>query len=784
MQIYNVDDFPYQIIQSYDLVEKPKRARGKRYEHKYKDVVCAFDIECTNIKRFKQSVMYVWQFAFDEHFVVMGRTWSQYKTFIKRLCEQLEDNEYLCVYVHNLSYEFEWLMGQFDLDDVFAVKSRKVLTTRSNEHIEYRCSYLHSNMSLHDYTEKLEVTHKKLDGDDFDYSKNRYYFTPLTDKEIEYCVNDVIGVVECIKKEMQIDGDTLYTIPLTSTGYVRRDMKEAFKQLSHKWIKSLQPDYDTYVMLRKAFRGGNTHANRHYVCNRDDESMIYDNEDVITMDMASAYPAVILNGKFPISKFETVDKPNHAKLLKCMNEYGFACLMYVRFDGIRLKRENWGCPYIPKDKSICIQNAIFDNGRILSADSLEMWLTDIDYKIIESEYNIDNCVVYHLKIAKYGYLPEQVKEVVRKYFKLKTELKDVDGQEIYYMKSKNKLNACYGMFAQNPVIFELFFDELEDEYNGRQLKQFRDILQRADYSDCETQREYFEKRDRIRKEFIKQEVEKLQQRANFPYQWGVWVTALCRQQLEKGIRNVYKYYDPFECYFIYTDTDSVKYSDPKHKVKWDDLNAEIETESRKNNGVAVKDGKEYIIGIYEQDKHIAKSFRTLGAKRYVYVDEKGNLTVTIAGVNKEKGAEELILIGGMNAFMDCKHNDQLLKDGLYKQGFKPLCKNSVKKCRECKIKNKNKYLLSMGGYHTFKDKVRFHKAGGTKAYYNDCGGPPIITPFGVLDVPPNIYIEDNFKTISRTIEYTELTRRSAIEFVNNFGLYCERTANDIDIYDL
>lgn len=74
-------------------------------------------------------------------------------------------------------------------------------------------------MSLARFCQAMNIEDKKLSGQEFDYTKKRYPWTPLTDDEIAYCKTDVISVVECIKKEMEKDGDNLITIPLTSTGY-------------------------------------------------------------------------------------------------------------------------------------------------------------------------------------------------------------------------------------------------------------------------------------------------------------------------------------------------------------------------------------------------------------------------------------------------------------------------------------------------------------------------------------------------------------------------------------
>ena len=52
-------------------------------------------------------------------------------------------------------------------------------------------------------------------------------------------------------------------------------------------------------------------------------------------------------------------------------------------------------------------------------------------------------------------------------------------------------------------------------------------------------------------------------------------------------------------------------------------------------------GTRYYMGVYEHENKVPiAKFKTLGAKKYVYEDEKG-LHVTISGVNKKLGAKEL-----------------------------------------------------------------------------------------------------------------------------------------------
>lgn len=787
MLCYNAYNFPYEgVIKSCGVLEKPPRARGKRYQKNIINAVCAFDIETTNltpnntsmlvkdypikgwstcgynpryasnkhitpaytkIASRKQSAMYVWQFAFTEHFCIMGRTWDEFKYFMDECEKYLDKKECIIIYVHLLSFEFQFLKGvlDFESDDVFAIDSRKILTARYHNHFEFRCSYLLANMSLAEFTKKMNVQHVKQSGEEYEYSKQRFPWTKLTDQEIKYCVHDVVGLVEAIKVLMDTEGDDLYSVPMTSTGYVRRDMKAAMKDKSRYYWKDLQPSLTTYKMLREAFRGGNTHANRWYVGdNSTSESAIFDNYNVYTFDEASAYPAVMLNGRYPVTEFREVQFPKRQQFLNLLNEQTadgrkYALLVRIELHNVRLKNRAWGAPYLSRDKCNIPRlrgedgrlhnTAQYDNGRVLYADQLTTTITDIDFDIICKEYDFDDdYIIKCLLVSKYGYLPECIKDVVRKYFRQKTELKqDKDDpnyneeQEIYYIKSKNKLNACYGLFATNPI---------------HALVQLCGLLDRDDNIVLDSEGKPCQTFNVIQPsiEEIERQLDYLDIVPAFPYQWGVWVTALARLQLERGLDHVYKYFDPFTCYFVYCDTDSVKYVDEYGVVDWSDFNAEIREQSIKNGGVAQSaDGKEYVLGVFEFDG-FARRFRTMGAKRYAYEDKNGDIHITVAGVNKRKGALELAKMGGLDAF-----NDDMI----------------------------------------------FMSAGGTTATYNDAESNPLITASGnVLRLTSNVYIADTTKRISRDGAYILLTdidpeeRNNYIKF--NYQM-CKEYVNTVDI---
>ena len=228
-------------------------------------------------------------------------------------------------------------------------------------------------MSLAEYTHKMGVTHGKIINE-FDYTKQRYPWTELTEREKEYCINDVVGLVEAIHKEMEIDNDSLYTIPLTSTGYVRRDAKKAMKGWNYKEFNEMKPTIELWEICRAAFRGGNTHANRFYA-----DRII---ENVNSYDRSSSYPDVICNCKFPMTPFVKVENPTNKKLELYMFEKKKACLFRIKMHNVKLRNELWGFPYLSIDKSSHLYNYVGDNGRILECEYCECALTDIDFRII------------------------------------------------------------------------------------------------------------------------------------------------------------------------------------------------------------------------------------------------------------------------------------------------------------------------------------------------------------------------------------------------------------------
>lgn len=584
--------------------------RKKSDKTLFRNCMCAFDIETTYLDDVEQSIMYIWQFAVMDLrngniWYCFGRTWEQ---FTKLLDNFYHEGITVLVWVHNLSYEFQFMRHwlPFQKDKIFALKSRKVVRA-DIDGVQFRCSYIQTNKSLDAFTRDMGVVHQKLSGVEFDYLKKRYPWTEMTAEELQYCCNDVVGLLEAMRVRMRMENDTLYSLPLTSTGYVRRLAKEAMRKFNHKQLQAMMCDVDVYKLLRLEFRGGDTHANRYHV------NKILEN--VASYDRASSYPDVMLNYRFPMSAFTPRMITDIGELEKKCQIRDCCFIAVFTITNLQQRDIYYGAPYLSLDKAVEISGQVVDNGRILSANKAVYVFNDIDWKIVKSEY-VGEVEISQVYIAKYGYLPQAFRDLVIDLFHKKTSLKNVDGQELNYMRSKELINSLYGMCAQNPVKPDvIYMDEPDQAFT------LEDIVD------------------------IGEKLEKYNKKAFLLYAWGCWVTAWARLKLKEMINIVGDN-------FVYCDTDSVKFlvrDDYKRIVaRIEEYNQGLKELSISNKGYADdKKGITHYLGVYEYEETY-KQFKTLGAKKYAYTRQDGTFKITIAGVPKKAGAREMGTIENFN----------------------------------------------------------------------------------------------------------------------------------------
>ena len=602
-------------IKSKPTAKRPRGNPGGK-NRLYKDIIAAFDIETTTIthKRKEYNFMYSWALQLDEELTIIGRTWSEFIELKEQLKHEL-NGLVIPVFVHNLKYEFQYLkILEFESSDVIASNRREVIKAFSDP-FEFRCSYKLTGLSLEKFTEN--VKHKKLSGKEFNYKKIRYPWTKLNKRELEYITNDVLGLVEAIKQRNQIYNDSIYSMPITLTGYIRRLCRNNLRSWNLSQREKIKINEQQYIYLAGAFRGGNACANRYY-----NGEVV---ENVYHIDISSAYPSMMAFNKYPIANWQEVKKPSPEKLLKYIYTRKRAVISRVIFNNIRLKDSTDPAPYIAAthDKVIIRGENIIIHNRIKYAEQVELYITDIDFKLIIEQYDFDSMDVMGMIKNRYGYLPLPLVEIIDNLYTKKTELKGVD--DIYYKQTKELINSIFGMTAQNPAKERIIYN------NGKFT---------------------------IAEDGPAHNIEKFNKTAFTSYAWGVWTSAYCRQELQRMIRAVGDD-------FIYCDTDGIFYiNHEKHADEINEIIKETELRAERSERFAVDvDGVIHYLGAWETQEK-AKRFITAGIKKYAWEDSNG-LNIAIAGVHKSKGGKELKNIKRFDEgfiFKDAAGNDSIYHD--------------------------------------------------------------------------------------------------------------------------
>lgn len=211
-----------------------------------------------------------------------------------------------------------------------------------------------------------------------------------------------------------------------------------------------------------------------------------------------------------------------------------------------------------------------------------------------------------------------------------------------------------------------------------------------------------------------EEIEKALKGAAFPYQWGVYTTAYARKQLQDAIKLCGDK-------IIYCDTDSVKTLGdvPIHKLN-DELKKRAESVGAYADDM---NGKRHYIGVFEADGHY-RQFITQGAKRYAYIKDNGRMGVTVAGVGKE------------------------------------IDENTIWKDERGEEYNPTFAVEELKTLDRFKPGMKWVKAGGTQAVYNDSDDFDYTDPEtgNVVHISKNVSIIPSTYVMTHSRDYALLLK--------------------------
>ena len=535
--------------------------------------------------------------------------------------------DHIIIYFHNLPYDYvflrKFLFAKFGHPKKqLNIKPHYPLFINFENGIQIRDSLILAQRSLEKWANDLQVEHQKAVGL-WDYEKLRNQSDVFDQEELEYIEHDTLAGIECIDTLMKALHKKLWSMPYTATGIPREEVRKRGKKNAAKQLfDQIALSYEQYKKMEQVFHGGFTHANRHLI----DELI----EGMIQCyDFASSYPFVLLSRKYPMEKFNELPDCRLKDIVRSAEDTAFMFkLILIR---PRLKNDFIPMPVLQVSKCVKSVNVITDNGRILSADYVEIYVNEMDALVIDEQYKTDGDICVEVEYSHKEYLPRWFTDYIFELFANKCKLKG--GDPVLYALAKAKLNSLYGLCVQKsikPQIEELFGDKL---VNGI-IKHEGEYIIDDSVEELQIYEKYLENKGNI-----------------LLFSWGTWCTSYAMYnlfQLGKCIKE-----DSNISHWIYSDTDSC-YSDSWDEEKIAAYNLKCKEDLAANGYGSVEvNGKEYWLGIaeHEEGKDDYSQFKTEGAKRYCGRKCSDNkLHITVAGVPKEEGA--LCLDDDINRFTE------------------------------------------------------------------------------------------------------------------------------------
>ena len=566
----------------------------------YNNCYIAFDTETSKKHNSNQNHIVAFSFAirYDHQniCIVHGYDPDEMMQFFHVLRNNLKGHD-IYIWVHNLAYD--WVFIRKFLINAFGepvkqlnTKTHYPISIEFSNGIILKDSLILAACNLDKWAKDLDVEHKKAIGKwAYDQIRDQHE-KEFTDDEVLYIENDVLSLVECLDKTAIILNKRPFSMPYTNTGIVRNECKLIGKKHNaHDKFLRLAADFEQNEKLMYLFHGGYTHGNRFFY-GRIITSIVE------CFDFTSSYPFCMLAYKFPMSKFYKIKDMPIDKILDLKYKYAFMFKLILIRPSLKDPKHT-PMPVLQLSKCTKCINPVLDNGRILSADYIEILITEQDADLINSMYKYDAHICTDIEYAFKDYLPRWFTDYIYELFKAKSMLKG--GDKVLYGIAKAKLNACYGMTVQKPLK-----DDINEVYGTGEYE--IDLKYNED-----NYNKYINKKSSI-----------------LPYQWGVWVTAYAQHNLYE-LGKCIDYNRGGE--WLYSDTDSIYGYLWDHK-KIDAYNENCKNLLRANNYDAVIiNKKEFWLGVATLEK-TCKEFIYLGSKRYAYRDDEG-LHITVAGVPKE-----------------------------------------------------------------------------------------------------------------------------------------------------
>lgn len=595
-----------------------------------------FDTESTTIysdpdtmKDVEHCFCYSYQVSVGREHYAIYRTIEQFLNFFEVLQSvvryknmDVESPAKLYIWVANLAHEWSFIKyaisDRFECTKIFAKTARDCLLIEFGN-IQFReCIGLFGH-SLADIAKNWTTT-QKAKGD-LDYNLIRTAYTPLTDTEKGYCINDVLilsEMHEAITKAYQHENGTL-TIPFTSSGFVRMKLKDAirndvditeertarehcFKKPPKNNIEYLmkQNRYifvspEQWTLCREyGYSGG--------LCGSNIEYIGKDLKNITCADLTSDYPAQMLHCKFPNGWLKEYHRRYYTKIVQQKRPYFIMAVVdfesktnhatFSEHKIINAKREDF------EQRFGAVKELIVYNGKVLRCKNAVVILNDVDISAYEMIYKLKIKVLKVWAFDRYGKIPKWLSESLTDDYIKKAVLKHEGKNEtIEYKDAKRNANTYYGVLATRAQdSFDTFYNGLFVPSETKPIKQM--------FRECWLN----------------------------PY-IAFWVTSYARRILMYFIS---KYPDKIVQY----DTDSLYFK------PCDALNAELNEYNKKQIAMNEKifAGNKNIellldLGCWDFEKSCQR-FLAMGAKKYIKM-QGDQIKTVIAGLPKQAIPKEI-----------------------------------------------------------------------------------------------------------------------------------------------
>lgn len=553
-----------------------------------------------------KSFVYIWQFSVGND-IYLCRQYHLLLSFLDDLenaVDAVHPRANLIVWDANITFEYSFFIEliKHKVVKAFARSKHNVLSFDYGKHLKFRECLGVFGKSLKDIAKNYTTT-QKLVGD-LDYNLIRLPITPMTQTELSYTINDV-----AILSELTAVAHKLYTlrgkkIPLTQTGIVRDEIIDAFaptpylKSIKYAENAPLIGTQEQYYHWRKyVYSGGLTHSNFNYV----GETV----HSVTCYDLTSAYPWALNTKYYPAGEIIQADITNPDDVRRAFSHKHYFCKVTLK--NIVSKSTH---STISMHKVTNMTNPIIDNGRIYRADSITLYVTEIDLSNVKAIYKYESYEIHELYyFTKSVRVPAAILKVMNAWYKKKTILKPLVSEEHKhdpdypenkkeYNRLKALINSIYGMFVTS-----LYDTSTEWNAETEQL--------------CDIPRKW----------------SKASQTVFNPW-YGYYCTAYVRQRLIECISK-------FPDYILQYDTDSI-YCLPNAELYQfiETINNRVSDE----NAARISEIECLDLGLWDNDGFYV-DFVPLGSKRYVGRYANGDLKITFAGANENDIKSECNRLG-------------------------------------------------------------------------------------------------------------------------------------------